>query len=265
MFSNHFYEKNEKGVIYLVSENIRARHAFASRVGGVSTGHLTSLNLGENRGDSRDNVLQNYALLSEATGIDTSRMAYTNQVHGNRVRVVTQGDARGHYEPLPYECDGIVTNTRGLPLICFAADCIPVILCDDENGVIGAVHCGWRSSVADILKNAIEEMCGLGADCRSISAAIGPAIGFCCFEVGAEVVEACEKYVGDSSGIVAAKENGKFYLDLKAANARRLVQLGLREENISVSQNCTMCENEKFFSHRFTNGNRGAQGSLIVL
>jgi len=265
MFNNQFVEKNENGVTYLVSENIRARHAFASRTGGISTGRLASLNLGENRGDLRENVLENYARLSKATGIDTSQMAYTNQVHGNKVRAVTKDDARGHFEPLQYECDGIVTSQNGLPLICFTADCVPVILCDDANGVIGAVHCGWRSSVADILKKAVEEMCTLGADCRSINAAIGPAIGYCCFEVGAEVVKACEEYIGDCADLVTARKRGKFLLDLKTANARRLVQLGLKEENVSVSQSCTMCENEKFFSHRFTNGERGAQGTLISL
>lgn len=265
MFKNLFTEKTENGVTYLVSENIRASHAFSSRLGGVSAGRFASLNLGENRGDLKENVLENYSRLAKATAIDTGRMVYTNQVHGSKVLAVTKSDARERFMPLPYECDGIVTSERSLPLICFTADCVPALLCDDENGVIGAVHCGWRSSVADILKKAVEQMCGLGAKTDCVNAAVGPAIGYCCFEVGAEVIDACTEYIGDCADLVTIKKNGKFLLDLKTANARRLVQLGLKEENISISQSCTMCEHEKFFSHRYTNGERGSQGALIVL
>ena len=247
---------------------IKARHAFTTRLGGVSEGCLTSLNLGENRGDAPENVRENYRRLAGATGVGTSRVAFTKQVHGNAVRTVTGADARELFTPFRYEADGIVTNERGLALICYTADCVPVLLCDEKAGVIGAVHCGWRSSVADILKNAVDAMRALGAAAENICAAVGPAIGYCCFEVGGEVIEAAADYLGGAlAGLY--RENpehaGKFYLDLRGANARRLMQLGLKEENIAVSGECTVCAHEKYWSHRFTKGQRGAQGALIVL
>ena len=263
IFTEH---KAPNGVVYQTAPTIKARHAFSTRFGGVSSGHLASLNLGSNRGDAQENVFENYRLLGEATGIDVYRMAFTKQVHGSVVRVVSEADVHKFGTDVPYEADGVVTNIPGLALICFTADCVPVLLCDDKNGVIAAVHCGWRSSVADILDNAVGEMCALGARPETICAAVGPAISQCCFEVGREVIEAAEQYLGgDLDGLYTAGNPGKYYLDLKGANARRLLQLGLWEENIAVSDECTFCMHDKYWSHRYTKGARGSQGALIVL
>ena len=258
--------RHPNGVVYQTAPTIQTKHAFTTRFGGVSRGYLESLNLGSNRGDDPENVFENYRLLGEATGIDVYRMAFTKQVHGNTVRVVSEADVHEFGTAVPYEADGVVTNIPGLALICFTADCVPVLLCDSENGVIAAVHCGWRSSVADILGNAVGEMCALGARTETICAAIGPAISKCCFEVGGEVIEAAQAYLGgELEGLYTPGKPGKYYLDLKGANAHRLLQLGLREENIAVSDECTFCAYEKFWSHRYTAGQRGSQGALIVL
>ena len=234
----------------------------------MSEGSLSSLNLGENRGDTPENVRENYRLLQEATGINTQRIAFTKQVHENNVQVVTVEDTRALFEPSKYTADGVVTAERAVTLICYTADCVPVLLCDAENGVIGALHCGWRSSVADIIGAAVEKMLTLGAKTENICAAIGPAIGKCCFEVGGEVIEAAREYLdGDLYGLVTPREGmeGKYLLDLHGANRRRLLQLGLMQENISVSDECTMCSSEKYWSHRVTRGERGSQAALIVL
>ena len=264
-FTEHIHPN---GVVYMTAPTLRVKHGFSTRYGGVSTGHLASLNLGSNRGDVPERVFRNYDLLGEAVGIDVRHMAFTKQVHGNVVRTVTETDVHVFGTDVPYEADGLVTNVPGLALICFTADCVPVLLCDDANGVIAAVHCGWRSSVADILKNAVTEMRALGAQPEHICAAIGPAIGACCFEVGAEVIDAAEAWMdGDTAGLYVPEDGraGKFLLDLKAANARRLMQLGLSAENIAVSDECTVCAHEKYWSNRYTKGQRGSQGALIVL
>lgn len=254
------------GVRYLTAPTISARHAFTTRIGGVSEGYLAGLNLGSNRGDVPERVFENYRLLGEATGIDVRRMAFTKQVHGNTVRTVTEADVHVFGTAVPYAADGLVTNVPGLALICFTADCVPVLLCDGAAGVVAAVHCGWRSSVADIPGSAIAAMTALGAAPERICAAIGPAISRCCFEVGGEVIAAAERWLGaDAAGLYTADPSGKYHLDLKGANARRLLQLGLREENIAVSGACTMCAPETFWSHRYTKGQRGTQGALIVL
>ena len=232
-----FTEKTMDSMVYLVSDRIGVKHGFTTRYGGVSTGIYSSLNVGENRGDDPACV-----------------------------RVADNGDRRKVFDPVPYDADGLVTNVPGLPMMIYIADCIPVLLCDDRHGVIGAVHCGWRSSVADILKNAVEEMCRLGAKPECIGAAIGPGIGWDHFEVGPEVVDAARRYLGgDISDLVRKNENGKDMLDLKRVNARRLIQLGLREDHIDISQECTMCKPEKYWSHRVTGGQRGSQCAVIML
>ena len=263
-----FTENKIGQVCFMTAPTISARHAFTTRLGGVSEGVYASMNLGTGRGDTDEAIRENYRLLGEATGIDVTTMAFTKQVHKADVRVVTMEDIHELFTAVPYEADGIATNVPGLALICFTADCVPVLLHDPINSVIAAVHCGWRSSVSDILGNAVAAMESLGAKAENICAAIGPAISECCFQVGAEVIEAARSYIGsDLEGLYRPDETaeGKYYLDLKSCNARRLMQLGLKEENISVSDECTKCSHEKYWSHRYTGGERGSQGALIVI
>ncbi len=263
-----FSENNIGGVRFMTASTISARHAFTTRFGGVSEGIYASMNLGTGRGDEDEKIRENYRLLGEATGINVQQMAFTKQVHKTDVRIATMADVHELFTAVPYEADGIVTDIPGLALICFTADCVPVLLHDPIHNVIGAVHCGWRSSVGDILGKAVKAMLSLGAQPEHIHAAIGPAISFCCFQVGAEVVEAAREYLGgdiESLYRPDPEAEGKFLLDLKACNARRLRQLGLREENIAVSGECTKCSHEKYWSHRYTGGQRGSQGALIVI
>ncbi len=255
------------GVLYLTAPVITCRHAFTTRAGGVSTGDQAGLNLSVSRDPERSHAVENYRRLGEAVGIDTGRLAFSKQVHGDTVRTVTGADAIAPGDPVPYEADGLVTNEPGLGLICFTADCVPVLLCDAAHGVIAAVHCGWRSSAADILARAMDAMCALGAAPETVAAAIGPAISACCFEVGGEVVAAVDLWLhGDVDGLYTRAEGreGKYFLDLKGANARRLRQLGVAENAIAVSDDCTFCLPEKYWSHRYTHGRRGNQGALIV-
>lgn len=261
-----FKENNEKGLIYMSSDIIGARHAFTTRYGGVSRGAFSSLNLGANRGDDPEAVRENYRRLCALMGVGIDGMAVTKQAHGNEVRIVTEKDRHVCMSPAPYEADGIVTNVKGLPILCMVADCVPVLLWDGEHSVAGAIHCGWRSSVGDILKNALDKMESLGARPESIRAAIGPSIGRCCFETDQDVPLAIEKYLGgDTRGLFDLREDGKTMVDLRAANARRLMQLGVKAENIDISTECTMCSHDKYWSHRYTKGNRGSQGAAIVL
>ena len=245
---------------------IPARHAFTTRYGGVSRGEFASLNLGSNRGDDPEAVRENYRRVCALMGAGIDDCAVTKQVHGSEVRVVTKVDRHVCMSTVPYEADGLVTNERGLPIMCFIADCVPALLCDREHSVIAAVHCGWRSSVADILGETVKKMCALGAKPENIHAAMGAAIGRCCFETDDDVPEAVEKYLsGETQGLFDRRADGKTMVDLRAANAVRLRQLGLRAENIDISPECTMCSHEKYWSHRYTKGRRGSQAAAIVL
>ena len=245
---------------------IPARHAFTTRYGGVSRGEFASLNLGSNRGDEPEAVRENYRRVCALMGAGIDDCAVTKQVHGSEVRVVTKADRHVCMSTVPYEADGLVTNERGLPIMCFIADCVPALLCDREHSVIAAVHCGWRSSVADILGETVKKMCALGAKPENIHAAMGAAIGRCCFETDDDVPEAVEKYLpGETAGLFDRRADGKTMVDLRAANAARLRQLGLKAENIDISPECTMCSHEKYWSHRYTKGRRGSQAAAIVL
>lgn len=261
-----FRENKKDGLLYMSSDIIGAHHAFTTRHGGVSKGAFSSLNLGANRGDDPEAVRENYRRLCALMGVGIDGMAVTKQVHGNTVRIVTNADRHVCMDSVPYEADGVVTNVKGLPILCMVADCVPVLLWDGEHSVAGAIHCGWRSSAADILKNALEQMASLGARPADIRAAIGPSIGRCCFETDDDVPRAIEQYLsGDTEGLFERRPDGKTLVDLRAANARRLIQLGLLPENIDISEECTMCSHEKYWSHRYTKGQRGSQAAVIVL
>lgn len=266
-FSKPFAEISYKELMYMKAPTIPYMHCFSTRWGGVSEGYLESLNLGENRGDKEENVRENYRRLLEAVGLPQQELCFTKQVHENVVRVVTDGDRRELFTPFKYEADGIVTNVKGLPLICFTADCVPVLLCDPKAGVAGAIHCGWRSTVKDILGEAIKKMTELGATTENICAAIGPAIDMCCYETDAEVPQAIEKLLGGEYGdaFFPVGDSGKYMVDLKETNRLRLIQLGVKDENISVSDECTSCNCDRYWSHRQTNGQRGSQAALIVI
>ena len=261
-----FFENKQNELVYMCSEKIPMQHMFTTRFGGVSTGELQSLNLGFNRGDDRERVMENYRRVCAVLGVSADYCAITCQVHKNDVKIVTEEDVHVWGTDIPYEADGIVTAEKNLPIFCFAADCIPVLLSDPVHGVAGAVHCGWRSSVTDILANAVEKMLRLGAEKEDIRVALGPAIGACCFETDEDVPEAVTRYLGgETDGLFRRKENGKTLVDLRGANARRLVQLGIPRENIDISNECTYCSHDKYWSHRYTKGLRGTQCAVIVI
>ena len=261
-----FIEENQNGLIYMRSDVIGAKHAFTTRFGGVSEGELASLNLGTNRGDAPENVRENYRRVCALFGVGEDEAAVTNQVHKNGVRVVTGADRHSCLSPVPYEADGIVTASTGLPLFCFTADCVPVLLWDGQGRAAGAVHCGWRSTVSDVLGNAVRAILALGAEIPELRAAIGPAIGPCCFETDDDVPDAVTAWLGgDTEGLFRRRADGKTLVDLKGANARRLTQLGVPEAQIDISEECTFCCHEKYWSHRYTKGRRGSQASVIML
>ena len=261
-----FIEENQTDLIYMRSSLIAAKHAFTTRFGGVSGGEFESLNLGSNRGDDPACVRENFRRVCALFGVDENGACVTNQVHKNDVRIVTAADRHACLGPVPYEADGLVTAEKGLPIFCFTADCVPVLLWDGGGRAVGAVHCGWRSSVGDILGNALEAMSSLGAKPEDIRTAIGPAIGRCCFETDDDVPDAVEAWLkGDTDGLFVRRPDGKTLVDLRAANARRLQQLGVPARQIDISEECTYCSHDKYWSHRYTHGPRGGQAAAIVL
>lgn len=261
-----FTEESKNGIVFMKSDLIGAVHGFSTRFGGVSRGDYASMNFGSNRGDEPEAVAENYARWCEAVfGKGKNDACVTKQVHGNVVRIVTENDCHECMSTVPYEADGLVTGKKGLPIFCFTADCVPVLLWDAKGRAAAAVHCGWKSSVADILGNAVQSMEALGAEAGDIRAALGPAIGRCCFETDADVPEAISRWLGgDAAGLWDEAPGGKFMVDLRAANAERLIQLGLSAKNIDVSGECTFCSHDKYYSARYTGRHGQQRGSLCA-
>lgn len=248
---------------YLVSEGISVPHGFTTRLGGVSTGYLESLNIGMHRGDTPENVAKNYEILGSALGFDPKKIVLSHQVHENTVRVVTDADCQGLDHQAYPECDGLITNTPGLALVVFTADCTPILLHDPVTGAVGAVHAGWRGTALDICGKAVEAMVSaFGCDPGNIRAAIGPNIGFCCFETREDVPNAMVEAFGNAVQKWIRPQKGKFYVNLKEINRYALLRAGVRK--IEVSESCTVCESHRFWSHRVTKGQRGSQGAVIL-
>ena len=255
--------KKQNELEYLVAEGITASHCFTTRHGGVSTGSQSSLNLAIGRGDSMENVEQNLRILGRALEFDPEKLVMTMQIHSDIVRVVTDADCNGLCHRNYPQCDALVTNTPGVALLIFTADCTPLLFHDPVTGAVGAAHAGWRGTAQAIGARVVEAMVNnFGSRPENICAAIGPNVGFCHFETDADVPEAMIAAFGDEVNEYIEKKGEKYYLDLKAINALVLRRAGVK--HIEISNDCTMCEPDRFWSHRVTKGDRGSQGAVIT-
>lgn len=255
--------KTRGTIEYLAADAISVPHAFTTRVGGVSQGHLASLNLGMHRGDQRENVQENFRRLAQAMDFELSKLVLTWQIHSNKVRQVTCADASGiDHRDYP-ECDALITNDPGTALFVFTADCTPILLHDPVTGAVGAIHAGWRGTAAGIAAKTVEAMtAAYGCNPGDIRAAIGPNIGQCCFETDRDVPDALLQALGEPAQQYIRQEGSKYYVNLKEMNALFLRNSGVSQ--IEISTHCTACRPDLFWSHRVTGGKRGSQGALIV-
>ena len=249
---------------YLTAEGISAPHCFTTRLGGVSTGSLESLNLGTARGDKLSNVVENYRRIGEAVGFVPQDVVMARQTHSDIVLQVGR-EHRGAgllSEPLP-ECDALITNDPGVALFVSTADCTPILLHDPVTGAVAAAHAGWRGTAAMIGAKTVAAMAAVfGCKPQNIRAAIGPNIGLCHFETDADVPSAMLSAYGKRIEPYMEARGEKYYLDLKAINALSLERAGVK--HIEISTECTVCQCHRFWSHRVTRGDRGAQGAIIL-
>lgn len=256
--------KKYGGLEYLTAPGIAASHGFTTRYGGVSTGYLDSLNLGSSRGDDPANVQENFRRLGQALGFDPQRLVLSRQVHSDIVHKAAEADCgAGLFAPGLAPCDALITDIPGIALTVFTADCTPILLHDPVTGAVGAAHAGWRGTVSAIAAKTVQAMCReYGCRPEDIRAAIGPNIGFCHFETDADVPEALLDAFGQEMNAFIVRDGAKFRADLKAVNAWVLRSVGVTQ--IDIGTECTCCEPDRFWSHRVTRGQRGAQGAIIV-
>ncbi len=271
------------------------RHGCSTRLGGVSGGIYESMNLSFTRGDRPESVSRNFELIGEALDIGTEDMVYAMQTHtANVMEAGPKHRGMGVLRPRDYsDIDGFVTDKPGVALVITFADCVSVFLADPVKKAIGLVHSGWRGTVGNIAAAAVDRLAALyGSNPGDIVAFVGPSICRGCYEVGEDVAERFAAVYGEaaflkgilspampfgSSGPSAPSDllnlsapsdplnlsassapwNGKFLLDLHRANRLNLLNAGLREENIGLTDICTCCNPGLLFSHRASRGERG--------
>lgn len=240
-------------------------HCFSTRLGGISTGHLSSLNLGMHRGDAPETVRENYRILGEAVGFDPMQTVFAKQHHTDIIRVVTKEHCgEGLFRDVSEICDGQITDCPGVALVTFSADCTPILLHDPVRHAIGAVHAGWRGTAQGIAQKAVDAMVReFGCHRENIHAAIGPCISKCCFETDWEVPQAMMDALGPRAVSAFIQKGEKYYVDLKYCNALWLQRAGVGE--LDISPDCTACNTERYWSHRKQADQRGSLAGIIML
>jgi YfiH family protein len=185
-------------------------------------------------------------------------------MHGDRVHVLRKGEAIASGPP---PCaDIMVTNLSGFYLCIRTADCVPILFFDPVGRVVAAAHAGWRGSVRNVAARAVKAMQVLfGSHPPNIHAALGPAIGPCCYEIDKPVVDLLMKTNPDCWQFLHPGRQGHWMLDLQDLNAHQIVKAGLREENVQKISICTACRTDLFYSRRAEKGIKGEQFSLIGL
>ncbi len=261
--------------MFIKSNILRSEHAFGARRGGVSVNeHTRSLNLAFGRGDDDETVLKNLKIFAENVGFDPHSVISLPQIHSDRIFTVTEDDrGKGYYIREEIDSgDGYITCRRGVVLGIKTADCVPILFEAEDDGniiAVGAAHAGWRGTVAEIAGKCVERLCSdLGATKGSIRAAIGPCIHSCCYEVGRDVFDDVARGLGKNAAhrfLKTTDIEGKFMCDLAGINREILLCHGVLPENIEIIDECTCCQPEKFFSHRYSNGQRGTMLNVIFL
>lgn len=245
------------------------KHCFSTRLGGVSEGEFESMNLSFGRGDSDENVRENYRRLCQSAGFEFDSLTASAQDHHTFVRKVGVNERGiGIYKPRDMQSvDALTTNERGVTLVTYYADCTPIFFVDIKNKAIALAHAGWRGTAGKIAEEVVNTMKdSYGTDPSELVCAVGPAISKCCYEVD----ESCcqhFKAMDDLSteSFIFSKDGGKYMLDLLEVNRQILIKSGVRNENITISDLCTCCNSELLWSHRATKGKRGGMAAFMCL
>lgn len=244
------------------------KHAISTRTGGVSRGTYRSLNISHKVQDDSSRVLENRILLSQAIGMDLRQVVYADQVHGDKVLKL---DAANHPsgDGSLGEGDAIITNEKGIPLMLLVADCLPLLFYDPTHQAVGLSHAGWRGTVSHIAAKTLLAMGeAYGTRPEEVRVVLGPCIGACCYEVGADVFREFSEVFPWAGEVFQKTSPGHWKLDLAESNARQLLEIGLKEANLIRSGLCTIRQNDLFYSHRAEGSGpepTGRFGTLIML
>ena len=237
------------------TEPVPGIEAFSTTRGEVVKGKpYWGVNLCDYVGDDALRVLDARITLAMQLGVDLDDLIMPRQTHSCRVAVIDERFRSldiDRQEAALEGVDALVTSLEGVVIGVNTADCVPIVLADVQSGVIAVAHAGWRGTVGRIAQYTVEQMCRQGASAHRMLATMGPSICQECFEVGDEVVEEFTKARFDLGSIVSRNAaTGKAHIDLRAANHDVLIAAGVPAGNIVMSQHCSRCESDRFFSAR---------------
>lgn len=265
-------EREKNGVVYYTFPAFDAvpfvRHGFSTRLGGVSTDIYASMNLSYTRGDDPAAVRENFRRFCQAVGVDSHDAVVSAQEHHTALYNATAADrGRGVTRERGYtDVDGLLTDEPNVVLFTQYADCVPLFFVDPIKRVVATSHAGWRGTVARIGAVTVERMVSdYGCRPETILAAIAPSIGPCCFEVDAPVITAFEALDCYDDTCYTVVSNDKVRIDLWEVNRRTLIEAGVKPEHITVTDLCTRCHPDVFWSHRVTGGQRGSLAGCISI
>lgn len=270
----HIFDEMEGAVPYLSFPMFRdtglVTDGFSTRLGGVSEGCFSSLNLSFDRGDDRAAVAENFRRMGEALGVRCEDMVLSQQTHTTNIRIVTDEDrGKGITRERDYtDIDGLITNVPGICLVTTYADCVPLYFLDPVKKVIALSHSGWRGTVGKIGKKTVELMHDkFGSDPADILAAVGPSVCQDCYEVSADVIDRFREVFDRSvwEELFYEKPDGKYQLDLWKANEKIFLEAGIRKDHIAVTNVCTHCNSGILYSHRAMGDKRGNLCAFLAL
>jgi len=262
------YNKHVVGdLVYFTSplfDELGVKHAFTTRLGGVSSGIYESLNLSVNSGDDIEAVRKNHKILGDALGFNPKDATYAVQVHSDHVLVAGEHTRGMWYEKeADYAADALISKDN--PIMVFGADCLCTLIYAKDVNVCAAVHSGWKGTVCKILSKTVSILTDeFGATPENIFCAQGPCISKCCFEVQGDVYAQFKTAFSDVADRHITHTKSGYMVDLKAFNLHLLTECSIPVSNIDVCPYCTSCHSELFWSHRKTRGKRGVQGGLII-
>ena len=235
------------------------RHGFTGRLIGAEPAEG---NIGFSAPRDRDAAAFERIRWATAAGIDPNAIYTVHQVHGNQVIAIDE--PRGDKQPSLGQADAIMTSTPGVAVMTLHADCLPIILVDVAKPAVCAIHAGWRGTVADVAGSAVAAMQSTyGSDPSRLIAYLGPGMKSCCYEVGDEVVEAWRSVAGADAGLALHIGPRRWHFDLGLANRWLLQRAGIPAENIDDPELCTMCNGDRWFSHRQQGPETGRFGAIV--
>lgn len=243
---------------YLTSMLLPVPHGFTTRNGGVSEGPYRSLNVSVSVGDQPIYVEENLSRVAKAVRLRAGTGFHTvSQVHGNAIVRIENA----HDDVSGVKADALWTSEPEVSLGVKTADCVPVVMVDPRKKSVAAIHAGWRGADLRIVEKVVQQLEAHGSRSGDLLVAVGPSVRRCCYEVSDELAARFRLQFGAG---VASSEPGKPHLDLVFAIRSSLLGVGVREENIDLTSQCTACDPENFFSHRRDRGRTGRHLNFVV-